>query len=135
MIRNLRHSSFRRYPLGGAVFRGVCASARLIHCRADSGKPGLGIQVQASSSAVPADRDLAVKWFNTTNRFCLDLLLSEETVYILFRFTSITTCGVVLRCMTRTSQCSRLVYVTRSLYTCSCNLFSSNYINCHSFIF
>ena len=43
MVRKLRQSSFRRYLLGGAVFRVACtSSARLIHCIADSGKPGLG---------------------------------------------------------------------------------------------
>ena len=61
-VRKLRYSSFRRYPLGGAVFCVACTSARLIHCIADSGKPGAGIR--ASSSAVPVDRDLALKVFN-----------------------------------------------------------------------
>ena len=32
MIRKLRQSSFRQYPLGGAVFRVACTSARLIDC-------------------------------------------------------------------------------------------------------
>ena len=43
MVRKLRQSSFRQYPLGGAVFRVDCNSARLIHCTTDSGKQGCGI--------------------------------------------------------------------------------------------
>ena len=50
MVRNLRHSSFRQYPLGGAVFRVACTSARLIHCIADSGRPVSRIEFTLKSS-------------------------------------------------------------------------------------
>ena len=45
MVRKLRQSSFRQYLLGCAVFRVACTSARLIHCIADFGRPGLGIRM------------------------------------------------------------------------------------------
>ena len=61
MGRKLSHSSFLRYPVGGAVFRAACTSARLIHCIAKTGswhssvikrcpsRPGLGTEMVKSS--------------------------------------------------------------------------------------
>ena len=53
MVRQPRNYSFRQYPLGGAVFRIACTSARLIHCIADSGRPVSWFECVSGLSVYP----------------------------------------------------------------------------------